>query len=328
MAARRTNLALLALLSVAVMSGVAMFAVGSGWNRWPTVIHGAVAISIVVLTPWKSAISRRGLDRRGARDALPSLCLAIFVTLALVSGFAHRVGAREVGPVFVQQVHVFTALAAIPFAVGHVMARPVPLRRTDLHRRAVLRGSALLGASAVATVALPHAGERFTRSLERGSFDPDAMPVTQWYDDDVQSIDRDRWRLRVASRSWTFAELEALVEERGRERVATLDCTGGWFADQRWSGVPLDRLLTASGATGGRSIVVRSTTGYARRFPAGDAARLLVATAVGAQPLSSGHGAPARLVAPGRRGFWWVKWVESIELSDTPWWWQSPFPLT
>jgi DMSO/TMAO reductase YedYZ molybdopterin-dependent catalytic subunit len=44
-------------------------------------------------------------------------------------------------------------------------------------------------------------------------------------------------------------------------------------------------------------------------------------------PLSSGHGAPARLVAPGRRGYWWVKWVARIELRDEPWWLQPPFPL-
>ena len=36
----------------------------------------------------------------------------------------------------------------------------------------------------------------------------------------------------------------------------------------------------------------------------------------------------ARLVAPGRRGFWWVKWVVSVELDPTPWWRQPPFPLT
>jgi len=43
--------------------------------------------------------------------------------------------------------------------------------------------------------------------------------------------------------------------------------------------------------------------------------------------LAPGHGAPARLVAPGRRGFWWVKWVASIETVTGSDWWQSPFPL-
>jgi DMSO/TMAO reductase YedYZ molybdopterin-dependent catalytic subunit len=39
-------------------------------------------------------------------------------------------------------------------------------------------------------------------------------------------------------------------------------------------------------------------------------------------------GFPARLVAPGRRGFWWVKWVVSVEVDPAPWWRQPPFPLT
>jgi DMSO/TMAO reductase YedYZ molybdopterin-dependent catalytic subunit len=90
--------------------------------------------------------------------------------------------------------------------------------------------------------------------------------------------------------------------------------------------VRLDRLVDADDAV--RSFVVVSATGYARRFPIGDAASMLLATKANERPLSVGHGSPARLVAPGRRGFWWVKWVERIETSGTPWWWQSPFPLT
>jgi DMSO/TMAO reductase YedYZ molybdopterin-dependent catalytic subunit len=106
---------------------------------------------------------------------------------------------------------------------------------------------------------------------------------------------------------------------------ATLDCTGGWYAEQTWRGARLDRLLDGAD---GESIVVRSITGYSRRFPRSDAAALLVATHVGDAPLSAGHGAPARLVAPGRRGFWWVKWITAIDVDDEPWWWQPPFPLT
>lgn len=72
---------------------------------------------------------------------------------------------------------------------------------------------------------------------------------------------------------------------------------------------------------------MRSTTGYRRRFPAGDAGVLRLATAVGGAPPSPGHGYPARLVAPGRRGSWWVRWVDRIDVDGRPWWWQPPFPV-
>jgi DMSO/TMAO reductase YedYZ molybdopterin-dependent catalytic subunit len=49
-----------------------------------------------------------------------------------------------------------------------------------------------------------------------------------------------------------------------------------------------------------------------------DARGLLLATHVGREPLWHEHGAPMRLVAPGRRGFQWVKWVVRIELHDGP----------
>ena len=54
---------------------------------------------------------------------------------------------------------------------------------------------------------------------------------------------------------------------------------------------------------------------------------LWLATGVEGRRLDAGHGAPVRLVAPGRRGFWWVKWVASVQLSHLPPSAQSPFPL-
>ena len=49
-----------------------------------------------------------------------------------------------------------------------------------------------------------------------------------------------------------------------------------------------------------------------------DARGLLLATGVGGEALSREHGAQVRLVAPGRRGFEWVKWVVRVELHDGP----------
>ena len=75
-----------------------------------------------------------------------------------------------------------------------------------------------------------------------------------------------------------------------------------------------------------RGLYVHSVTGYWIRFPVRDLDHLLLATTVNGEPLRPGHGYPVRMVAPGRRGFWWVKWVDRVELTTTPWWWQPPFP--
>jgi DMSO/TMAO reductase YedYZ molybdopterin-dependent catalytic subunit len=174
---------------------------------------------------------------------------------------------------------------------------------------------------------LPGRARRFTGSYERGSFDPESMPVTQWLDDTVLEIDPQAWRLRVSGGGRTATLSFDEVDAQREPIPATIDCTGGWFAHQDWEGARLDRLLGPM-ASAGRSVLIRSRSGYTRRYPLSDASRLWLATRAGGAPLSPGHGSPARIVAPGRRGFWWVKWVEAVEVGGTPWWWQPPFPLT
>ena len=75
------------------------------------------------------------------------------------------------------------------------------------------------------------------------------------------------------------------------------------------------------------SIHVRSSTGYDRRFAIANAGRLLVATRLGGTALDADHGFPVRLVAPDRRGYWWVKWLTEIRVDELPAWWQLPFPM-
>ena len=53
----------------------------------------------------------------------------------------------------------------------------------------------------------------------------------------------------------------------------------------------------------------------------------MLATRVGGELLWHGHGAPLRLVVPGRRGYDWVKWVDEVRLVDSPHWLQPWLPL-
>ncbi len=333
MAGRRTNLALLALLAAALVSGGLAYGTGTGTGVWVTAVHGAAGLAMLLLVPWKQVVVRRGLRRQRA-SRWASAALGVLVVTAVVTGVLFSTGLNlRYGPLNAMQVHVGSALLAIPLAAQHVWTRPQRVRAADLSRRNLLRAGGLAGAAVAAWVAvegtsrllrLPGRDRRFTGSHERGSFDPQAMPATSWIDDRAPGTDPAAWTLTLdtpaGQRRLGLADVDG-----GDEVTAILDCTSGWWSEQHWQGTRLDRLI---GGAPGRSIVVKSATGYRRRLPIGDAAHLLLATRLGGEPLSRAHGAPARLVAPGRRGFWWVKWVDEIVVDDRPWWWQPPFPTT
>src|SRR5215472_18463261 len=218
---RRTNLALLGLLGAAFVTGWVAFAYATAPARWSLVVHALGGFAVLLVLPWKSIVARRGL-RRARPGRWASLALAVLVLASLAGGLLHSTGLlRWWGPYTAMELHVGAAIAAVPFAIWHVLARPARPRRTDLSRRNLLRAGAVVAAAgagyaaselAVRATGLPGAARRFTGSYEAGSFDPDLMPVSSWMFDAVPQIDPSSWRLRVVTpagiREWTYAELE------------------------------------------------------------------------------------------------------------------------
>ncbi len=340
-AGRRTNVGLLALLLVAGGTGVLAYGVGTPGVSWLlAAAHGAAGLGLLLLVPWKAVVVGRARRRQaGRRDPATAVGLGVLVAVTVVTGVLHAVGVAgpwwSLGGVTALHLHVGAAIVVLPLLAAHAWGTRQRPRPTDLSRRSLLRTGALgLGAVALwaggeAVLRLTGASgsrRRTTGSHERGTDDPAAMPVTQWISDTVPASAADTMEVVAGDRRVRVAVADL---DRGDRVRAVLDCTGGWYAVQDWTGVRLDRLLADVGADlpPDGSVDVVSVTGFRRRLPLHDADRLLLAVSAAEQPLSPGHGAPVRLVAPGRRGFWWMKWVRRIEVVDEPWWLQSPFPL-
>lgn len=342
MSARATNLAILALLLLELASGLGSLLVGSPDGRWVFWLHGAGGLSLVLLIGWKWRIVARSFVRRGTGpwSLAPALLGVLFLGVLLSGLWWAAVGRGAVIVPFYGEMrplvlHTIMALALVPPFALHVLLRWPGTRAAFADRRAVLRllavgaGGLALSRGLAAAASRTGPDRRFTGSREEASFTGNAHPVTNWLSDSRQRIAREDWRLTVdgAVRAPLALDYDGIVALAAEARRATLDCTGGWYTVQEWSGAPLAGLLARAGPLpGARSVRVVSATGYDRRFGLGDAPRLLLATEVGGERLSAGHGFPVRLVAPGRRGYHWVKWVVRVEVSELPAWRQSPLP--
>jgi DMSO/TMAO reductase YedYZ molybdopterin-dependent catalytic subunit len=325
---RRVDLVLGLLLVAGVGTGLAANTIGVDWPLDLISLHAAAGFGVLLLAPWKWAVVRRGLRRARRPRSVKglSLTLAVLVLVTIASGLVHSTGRLEfVGPLTLMQIHVGAAVGALAVLIAHFLLHAVRPKRADADRRALLR-LAVLGAGAglvtAAWDASAAAGRRFTGSVPK----PD-LEVTSWLDDRVPRIDPAQWTLHVGAVPLDLAAVLALPHERFR---AVLDCTSGWCSEQEWEGVRLSVLLATAGVpmAGRRSVAVRSTSGYTRWFGTSTLDSVWLVTGVGGGPLPYGHGYPARIVAPGRRGFWWVKWVSRVEPSDRPAWAQSVFPLS
>ena len=341
------NVILLVLLAAELGTGLFGLVSGSSDRAIFLHLHRILGFSILAVFLWKGRNIFRSLARlkrrRATRPApIPYGSLATMLLLALSVALA--LAWSHTGPFQIQGFsgvswHIYVSVPLAPLLLWHAFSHRWTLRPIFwAQRRNFLRtGGLALAGLALWQVAefsalglkLPGSQRRFTGSYAAASFSGNSFPSTSWINDNPQPIDPDSWVLRVTGhveRELTRTYPAISVHET--KMTATLDCTGGWHSTQHWTGIPLRQVLDEAGLKAdAASITVRSVTDYTRRFSIDEADELLLATTVGDETLSHRHGFPLRLVAPGRRGYQWVKWVTALEVNDTSKWLQSPLPL-
>ncbi|GAC1393007.1 MAG: hypothetical protein NVS4B11_18270 [Ktedonobacteraceae bacterium] len=296
-------------------------------------LHGMAGLWLLLLLwgklrrVWPHVIHPRRWDRR----TVFGLLALLFVTLALGSGI-WWVGGGEwyVAGFNLLNWHFVLGFVLTAAIASHMFARFKWLRKRDIvGRRRVLYFSTLLfGASilwptqqlAERALRLSGADRRFTGSRESSSYAGNAFPTSSWVADQPHPIAVQKWQLAVSGavsipRNVSYNELASA----GDVLEATLDCTGGFYSTQRWRGIHVGRLLDTVGVNHDAHYVsFVSVTGYRWSLPLDEARKALLATHPGEEPLAHEHGFPLRLVAPGRRGFEWVKWIVRLEVLTMP----------
>jgi DMSO/TMAO reductase YedYZ molybdopterin-dependent catalytic subunit len=163
---------------------------------------------------------------------------------------------------------------------------------------------------------------------------------------DVPAVEPETWRLTVRGERELVLGLDELRKRPAAEVTVTMECAGNgrakldprpvsqpWLLEAvgtaRWRGTPLRLLLEETGVGGAvevlftgldRGIEAEEEQAFQRSLPLEEALRgeVLLAYEMNGAPLPPQHGFPLRLVVPGWYGMTNVKWLERIELVDTP----------
>lgn len=336
---RTTDWSLALCVACAAATGLFSLVAGRPAQWWIFALHGCAGLWLAFLLVVKLRrvwwrVVPRGPTRWPATYRDPRTLAGVGATLLALAtiglGIGWVAGARLVVLGYnLLNWHIVAGILLTVVVSVHMLVRARPLRFTDLagRRQALHVGSRLIGGIALwpaqqATqrwLGLPGATRRFTGSREVASFRGNAFPTTSWVADRPRPIPVEGWHLVIGGAVAHSLRLGYHDVAGDATLVATLDCTGGFYSTQVWRGAQVGALLDQAGlAPAARWVRFVSVTGYRWSLPLEEARAALLATHVGEEPLSHAHGAPARLVAPGQRGFVWVKWLVAVEALTHP----------
>jgi len=286
---------------------------------------------------WRFDSGRAGLLFVGIFVGVLWLSMVILLWPVLHTHYAGLPPTLATGMTILGLLVSFTVYGAALMLLYRMTTSPVslsaPIRPPEPSgRRALLLGG-------IGVLAAAAAGGMLWRLYHRATFSydglryrgPDIQPITpndRFYVVSKNVIDPSiapsLWRLQVTGlvqqpTSYRYEDLRALPAVT---QETTLECISnevgdGLMSNALWKGVPMRRLLEASGQQPGVvDVLLHAADGYTDTLTLAKAMdpTTLVVYEMNGEPLSERHGYPARVIVPGLFGKNHVKWVTCIEL--------------
>lgn len=114
---------------------------------------------------------------------------------------------------------------------------------------------------------------------------------------------------------------EELLAFPGTSKVVTLESVDGWNFTAKWNGMPLETLFAKAGLQEEAShVIFYGADEYSTALPLDYLIEneIILAYRLNDVPLPPERGFPVQVVAEGKYGYKWAKWVVRMEVTDEP----------
>jgi len=138
----------------------------------------------------------------------------------------------------------------------------------------------------------------------------------------TQFIDQSTYHLTVTglvNQTLQYTYDQVVNNHQSHQEVVTLNCVEGWSATILWQGVLVNDLLQEAGISSqANTIIFHASDGYTTSLPLDYIVKnnIMIAYKMNNVTLTPYIGWPFMLVAQGKYGYKWIKWLTEIEASN------------
>jgi DMSO/TMAO reductase YedYZ molybdopterin-dependent catalytic subunit len=139
-----------------------------------------------------------------------------------------------------------------------------------------------------------------------------------------QYINSTNYRLHLTGlirtpKNYTYTDV--IENHTSYTKFNTLNCVEGWSVAILWEGIPVKDLLNDTQLLpNANTIIFKAADGYTTSFPLDYIINqsIMLAYKINNVTLPPERGFPFQLVAQGKWGYKWIKWVTDIEITNDP----------